>query len=102
MLHKLSKVGIFCGGLILCVPMAGAQEPSSRRQKPIPPASSEDNRSEALQADEGTLATREPKIITDSRPLAGAQHFKLGTIALDQRFFLPSFSVLYPVETTAS
>ncbi len=102
MLHKLSKVGIFCGGLILCVPMAGAQEPSSRPQKPIPPASSEDNRSEALQADEGTLATREPKIIPDSRPLAGAQNLTLGTIALDHSFLLPSFSVVTQVGTNAN
>src|SRR5260370_502374 len=102
MLHKLSKGGIFCGGLILGVRMAGAQEPSSRPQKPIPPASSEDNRSEALQADEGTLPTREPKIIPDSRPLAGAQNLTLGTIALDHSFLLPSFSVVTQVGTNAN
>lgn len=102
MLHKLSKVGIFCGGLILCVPMAGAQEPSNGAPQPIPPASSDDNRYDAGQAAEGTLASREPKIIPDSRPLSGAQDLTLGTIALKHTFLLPSFSVVTQAGTNAN
>ncbi|HXN21125.1 MAG TPA: hypothetical protein VOA41_00105 [Candidatus Dormibacteraeota bacterium] len=91
MLRKLCMAGTVLGGLALCALVGQAQQ--SQPQKPITPANSEDHRSEAQQAAEATLATQEPKVIPDSRPLAGAQDLTLGTIAFHRTYLVPSFTV---------
>lgn len=96
MLRNLCMIGTLLGGLTLCALISRAQE--VKPQKPITPANSEENRSEAQQAAEGTLATQEPKVIPDSRPLAGAQNLTLGTIGFNRTFLVPSFSVGMRVE----
>ena len=100
--------GVFLGLLFLSSGVR-AQDTSTHPDKPLAPDRVNMTSDSAQKETNDLFPIDEPKVIPDSRPLAGAQTLTLGTVSKTRNFLLPSFSIVgqmqkstAPVNTSGS
>jgi len=86
-------VSILLGLLLFSAGVMG-QDTSAQPDKPLPPDTL-NTKNDASQEEANTIFPIDtPKVVPDTRPLAGVQALTLGTVSKARDFLLPSFSIV--------
>jgi hypothetical protein len=95
-MFRKGYIGGLLIGVLLCSGVVRAQENNPQPDKPLAPDTANSGNQAATTGD--IFPIDQPKVIADTRPLAGAQAQTLGTVNKAYNFVLPSFSVYSQIQ----
>jgi len=86
-------VSILLGLLLFSAGVRG-QDTSAQPDKPLPPDTLNTKNDASQEEADAIFPIDTPKVVPDTRPLAGAQALTLGTVSKTRSFILPSFTAM--------